>query len=257
MYTPADIRAMAMDHDYMALTMEDDFLANEGLSKISKTVIDTIEQATRAQNNSLIWKSERSKRMTSSNFGSICKATKRRDMNLLVRSMISPDEVNSPAIAHGKKYEDIARKKFEEQSGLTVRTCGLFISIDHPVLAATPDGIIDDDTLIEIKCPYSAFHQEASPENAPFLIRSDSGEVALARSHNYYYQVQGRLFCTGRKLCKFIVYTSKGLDVQDVPYDDQFITEMLLKRDSFYHTFLKPAVINHFLYKNTTSCINA
>ena len=257
MYAPADIQSIAMDHDYMALTMEDDFLAHEGLSKICKAVVDTIEQATRAQRNSVIWKRERSKRITSSNFGSICKATERRDMDLLVRSMISPDEVNSPAIAHGKKYEDIARKKFEEQSGLTVGVCGLFVSMDHPVLAATPDGIVNNEILVEIKCPYSAFHKEASPENVPFLIRNDNGEVALAKNHNYSYQVQGQLFCTGRKLCKFIVYTSKGLYIQDVCYDNQFIKAMLAKLNAFYHDYFKTAVIKHLFYKNTISCINA
>jgi hypothetical protein len=28
--------------------------------------------------------------------------------------------------------------------------------LDYPYLATSPDGIFDDDTLIEVKCPYGA-----------------------------------------------------------------------------------------------------
>jgi hypothetical protein len=33
---------------------------------------------------------------------------------------------------------------------------GICVSLDYPYLAASPDGIIDDDNLIEVKCPYVA-----------------------------------------------------------------------------------------------------
>jgi len=41
---------------------------------------------------------------------------------------------------------------------------GLFFYIKLPYLAASPDVIIDDDSLVEIKCPANA--KELSPEEA-------------------------------------------------------------------------------------------
>ena len=45
-------------------------------------------------------------------------------------------------------------KKYQEISGRTVYESGICVSLDSPHLAASPDGIIDDDTLIEVKCLY-------------------------------------------------------------------------------------------------------
>lgn len=35
--------------------------------------------------------------------------------------------------------------------------CGLFIDSEIPFLAATPDGLVGNDTIVEIKCPFSAY----------------------------------------------------------------------------------------------------
>jgi hypothetical protein len=53
---------------------------------------------------------------------------------------------------------------FLDISSEAIKDCGLFISEHHPFLAASPDGVIGDDGLIEIKCPYTA--RDFTPENA-------------------------------------------------------------------------------------------
>ena len=40
--------------------------------------------------------------------------------------------------------------------GIEINECGLFIDAELPYLAATPDGIIGDDNIIEIKYLYAA-----------------------------------------------------------------------------------------------------
>jgi hypothetical protein len=35
-----------------------------------------------------------------------------------------------------------------------VKQCGLFVSIDFPYLASSPDGLLSQDDIIEVKCPY-------------------------------------------------------------------------------------------------------
>jgi len=37
------------------------------------------------------------------------------------------------------------------------------------------------------------------------------GELKLKTSHDYYYQVQGKLHIADRKYCYFVVWTLKGI----------------------------------------------
>ncbi|CAI6344572.1 unnamed protein product [Macrosiphum euphorbiae] len=58
--------------------------------------------------------------------------------------------------SYGKSMEKLGIEKFENETNFKVNKCGLFIDNTLPYLGASPDGIIDDNTLLEIKSPYSA-----------------------------------------------------------------------------------------------------
>ncbi|GFU44908.1 yqaJ domain-containing protein [Trichonephila clavipes] len=60
------------------------------------------------------------------------------------------------AMKYGLANEEIARKQYEREYSTEVKICGLFVDQDKPFLCASPDGLVGDDGLIEIKCPYSA-----------------------------------------------------------------------------------------------------
>ncbi|GFV11507.1 yqaJ domain-containing protein [Trichonephila clavipes] len=60
------------------------------------------------------------------------------------------------AMKYGLANEEIARKQYEREYSTEVNICGLFVDKDKPFLCASPDGLVGDDGLIEIKCPYSA-----------------------------------------------------------------------------------------------------
>ncbi|GFW05964.1 yqaJ domain-containing protein [Trichonephila clavipes] len=60
------------------------------------------------------------------------------------------------AMKYGLANEEIARKQYEREYSTEVKICGLFVDKDKPFLCASPDGLVGDDGLIEIKCPYSA-----------------------------------------------------------------------------------------------------
>ncbi|KAL4143365.1 hypothetical protein QTP88_005703 [Uroleucon formosanum] len=59
-------------------------------------------------------------------------------------------------MTYGVEMEPYARVKFEELSVHSVQLCGLFSDIEFPYLAATPDGLVDEDSILEIKRPYAA-----------------------------------------------------------------------------------------------------
>ncbi|XP_074653740.1 uncharacterized protein LOC141907863 [Tubulanus polymorphus] len=95
------------------------------LVRVCMEDVKEIEERTQGLSNNKLWMEERRKRITASNFGTICKMTSVRNINQLVNSMISPTEFWSRSIQHGKKYEDIAVDKFERTTGLKTITRGM------------------------------------------------------------------------------------------------------------------------------------
>jgi hypothetical protein len=101
----------------------------------------------------------------------------------------------------------------EAQLKIKILPSGLFVDMNLPFLAASPDGIIGDDSLVEIKCPASA--KELSPVEAVTIgkIKSclvNNGQLQLKRSDNYYYQVHGQLYISQRMYYYFCQWTPKG-----------------------------------------------
>ena len=86
LYPPANMHAIASDHDYLEGSPEDRWLEANYVTKISEDQIKDIESSTVGQSQNPVWKSERCKRLKSSNFGRICKATDRTDFDKLANS---------------------------------------------------------------------------------------------------------------------------------------------------------------------------
>jgi hypothetical protein len=82
-------------------------------------------------------------------------------------------------------------------------------------LAASPDGLIGEDSILEVTCPSSI--KKYTPEEAFNLgklsymeVRNKRGKLVLKRNHVFYYQVQGQLNISEKKYCYFVVWTPKG-----------------------------------------------
>lgn len=61
--------------------------------------------------------------------------------------------VTNRAMQWGIDWEPHARLDYEAETGNLVELCGFFVHPDLPWLGASPDGEIDADGLLEIKCP--------------------------------------------------------------------------------------------------------
>ena len=76
----------------------------------------------------------------------------------LLKKKLSDDDtmIESPAIDHGVFFEPIATKCYEElKGGVCVHDVGLVIHPELKWLGASPDGIMENGRLLEIKCLYS------------------------------------------------------------------------------------------------------
>ncbi|XP_050054237.1 uncharacterized protein LOC126549366 [Aphis gossypii] len=106
---------------------------------------------------------------------------------------------------YGKDTEPEAIVALENQLKIKVNPCGLIIDENFPYLAASPDGIVDGDFIVEIKCPFGVkdtktFLEAINSKKLSFCRLSNNGKMELKLDHNYYYQVQGQMKISKRNL---------------------------------------------------------
>ncbi|KAL7301574.1 hypothetical protein TKK_0005590 [Trichogramma kaykai] len=250
---PANPYAVEWDHGfYTKKSNEYTVLKSLGLIDLTEEDVQQIELETMNQSDSLAWSKARSVRLTASIFHSCCMQLGHENAKNLVNRILSPVAVKCKAINHGKIYEEVAVKKFNEQysNALDIKNCGLFIRTERPYLGATPDRLLFQESIIEVKCPYSIRFCEINAENLPYLQTNCDGELELKENHPYFYQIQGQLWATNRNFCDMIIYTFKDLKRISVKRNDIFINDMLIKLDEFYEKYLKPAIIEKYLFKS-------
>lgn len=127
----------------------------------------------------------------------------------------APHIVSSQAMEWGTEMEQEARNKYIEKTGNEVLPCD-FIEFGE-FAGGTPDGIVEETGIIEIKCPFNpANHCET-------IITNEVPE-------KYIMQIQGNLMVTNRKWCDYISYDprvqeeSLRLFIKRVYRDEEVIT---------------------------------
>ncbi len=81
-------------------------------------------------------------------------------MNLLIAEWIGGvpvDEFENDWTRHGNDYESEARSAYEFTAGYDVKQVG-FITTDDGTIGASPDGMVGDVGLCELKCPKANTH---------------------------------------------------------------------------------------------------
>jgi len=247
LFEPANPYALS-DHSFM-LSPEEIFLRQEKITEITDDERSSLERSTLGQYTNATWRRQHTMRITASNFGTICKATERKDLAKLAAQLVSPVAFSSQSTQYGIKYESVAAAAFEKKYNVKCDECGLYVLKDKPWLAASPDRIITESgTIVEIKCPFSCKDQTVSELTVPYLNRVD-GSLCLDHSHPYYYQVQGQLLCSGSHLCHFVVFTLKDVLVLEVKKDIAFTQNMIAKLDKFYYEHFKDAILHRYVYR--------
>lgn len=128
----------------------------------------------------------------------------------------APSYTNA-AMQWGTDTEPQARAAYEFRTDATVEEIGF---IEHPRIAmsgASPDGLIGNDGLLELKCPNTSTHIET-------LLGQDVPAKYLA-------QMQWQMACTGRAWCDFVSFDPRmpepmRLYVRRVPREEKTITEL-------------------------------
>lgn len=137
---------------------------------------------------------------------------------------VPADKYTNAAMAWGTATEDEARAAYEFQAGVVVETVGF---VAHPAIlwsGASPDGLVGDDGLVEIKCPNTATHIDT-------LL---GGSIPA----KYVTQMLWQMACTGRAWCDFVSYDPRlpgamSLFVKRLERDEERLAEITKDVEAF------------------------
>ena len=161
---------------------------------------------------------------TASNFDKIITAGGKQSttlekyaLQLATDKMLTTPEPSykNEAMIRGTELEPLARETYQEETFNIVEQITMFLS-DCGNFGYSPDGLVGDDGLIEIKCPKATTH---------FQYIIDNKAPA-----DYWQQLQGGLWLSGRKWIDFVSYhpdfKTKQLFIIRVERDETYIAKL-------------------------------
>lgn len=208
------------------------------------------------------WKQLHASLLTSSNFGRVCNAKSPQSYAGIVKSILYEDvPLTKKQVIHSDTYDSHALSKLEDKYNIKIEKCGLFVDKDHCMLGASPAGlVVNEDAIVEVKCPISThniniessildgkitfFKKERMKKNVPDFVPK---VIGINTRHHWYYQIQGQLHVTQKKLCYFVLWAADDLPirVEKIDRDDKFWSDkMEPKLLKFFHTAMLPELVD-------------
>lgn len=178
---------------------------------------------------SVEWFEARKGRVTGSVVGAILGLSPHMTRDDVMRSMVREyhgaerEFVGNIATQWGEFNEAGAIQDFTMETGLKVVPCGFFPHIDW--LGASPDGLIGDDALIEVKCP--------------FRLRDGGEHKSIDEQPHYHAQMQIQMYCTGRTKTYFWQWSPHGHMLEVVVMDNGWLDDNIPVLFAFYEEFLR------------------
>lgn len=163
-----------------------------------------------------VWEKERLGMITGSNFSKLVKKSRDKKSYELSSGKVAEDlmykiawerllkqgnisnglgrlNISSREMQHGNDYEGQAILMFQERTGLEVDYSQKFNKLDEWI-GGTPDAYVEDDAIIEVKCPWNGGNH---------LKSICTGQIY---NDDHMYQIQGYLWITGKHKCYFVTY---------------------------------------------------
>lgn len=125
-----------------------------------------------------------------------------------------PDILITPAMERGKMLEPQARQAYAEATGQEVKEVG-FCELDEFV-GCSPDGLVGDKGLLEIKCKTDSHHL--------FAVANDWIDP------KHMWQMQYQMLVTDREWCDYVLYNPNfkpnSLYIKTVKRDEDKIAQL-------------------------------
>ncbi|XP_015257603.1 PREDICTED: uncharacterized protein LOC107102711 [Cyprinodon variegatus] len=240
-------------------------------ANLNETLVQQVEVLTRGQSTNQAWFDWRKNRITASVAHRIAHSkfvngeSRAPPTSYLAAVTGEGPKVQTRAMSWGIQKEAEVVRKYEKWKRralgrpVKVRDCGLFIDSERPWLAASPDGIVVDESgnkllCLEVKCPFK--HKDRTVADACrgdpafcLQLQDDDRQMpgkppvyVLKTSHCYYTQIQVQLAVTGLQQADLVVFTLKEMAIVPVEFDPQLWDETVSKLEFFYRDAVLPHV---------------
>lgn len=216
------------------------------------------------------WKAARKIRLTASSGYNLYTYVKNKspDWASKISRHLQDSFSGNSATVHGTKNEPKARELYINCTGRNVICLGFLVDPNLPWFGYSPDGIVDGECIIEVKCPVSgkkntilnvvaelSYLKKRSKTNANIpiedlqvmhLSEKKNGKlvtltnvVGFKENHKYYFQAQMGMLITGLRRCDFIVYA---------PFDDTAIVIPIFFNEDMVFEYLRQLQFVYFHY---------
>ena len=127
------------------------------------------------------------------------------------------ESFTNAAMLHGTETEPFARAAYEAAKNVLVDELGFAIHPTISMAGASPDGLVGEVGLVEIKCPNTATHIDTL--------------LTQTVPTKYITQMQWQLSCTQRQWCDFVSFDPRmdeGLQlfIKRVEYDPIYVAQL-------------------------------
>ena len=147
------------------------------------------------------------------------------------------ERFTSTAMQWGTEREPEARAMYEFMRNTRVVLVGVALHNTIPNACASPDGLVGENGLVEIKCPNTATHI------ATLLGAEIEGK--------YLKQMQWQMACTGRGWCDFVSYDPR------MPPEMQIHIRCVLRREDDITALSLATELFLFEVDNTVAALRA
>ena len=173
------------------------------------------------------WRDNRKGKITGSRIGAILNDSSFQSRDDVMREMVrewfdldSEFETNE-AVEWGKNHENKAIIDYEQIQGNFVESTGFWdYRIKGIPMGVSPDGLVDKNGLVEVKCPWMSKY--TSIDDKP----------------QYYHQIQLQLLATNRKWCDFFIWKPKSKIIERIEINPEWINNHESSITQFHEEFL-------------------
>jgi putative phage-type endonuclease len=173
------------------------------------------------------WHEARKGLVTASAVGAILGLDPYRDRDDVVRQMVRDyhgaerEFLGNIATEHGTFHEYGALVDYQMETGNRAENCGFFARDNW--IGASPDALVGDDGLLEIKCPYR--------------MRAGEGEHrSINEQPHYYAQMQVQMYVTGRQWCDFYQWAAHATMLERVQINEIWLAQFIPELLDFYYS---------------------
>ena len=174
------------------------------------------------------WFKARAGMITGSRCAAIAKSTTTQTAQNLIdtlrwerRNGVCAPTYSNPAMERGTELEPLARKEYEIETLSVVDEVGFIVHPEYEFIGASPDGLVGDDGMVEIKCPAETsahLHQR----------HIDSGHYAKY----YKWQLVLQMACADRAWVDVVSYfpvegETQPLEIWRVERDEETEKELI------------------------------